>query len=119
MKNKHINDIKVESYNEKEWTTNQNLCDRNGVNFCHTKASLSIGRHILYPDVYLYVGLTSEISEELAEKIVEKDFCTSANFNDILYKNYHEVENVFNVFSAKESFLTLCDLEYCVIIKNN
>ena len=54
-----------------------------------------------------FEGKVSEIPEELAEKIVDSYG---------LYKDYSDSVMRFNI--AKQSFQTLSDLPYCVIIKN-
>ena len=54
-----------------------------------------------------FEGKVSEIPEELAERIVDSYG---------LYKDYSDSVMRFNI--AKQSFQTLSDLPYCVIIKN-
>ena len=83
----------------------------------------------------IYVGLVSDISEELAEKIV--DNLISSSFKDTLigldtiykhdgeniniYKNYIEsninIANMYTCKTTKQSFQTLSDLPYCIITK--
>ena len=92
METKELNNFKIEFYSEKEWN----------------KVGSYIGIQINYPN-NKYAGLVSDISEELAEKIVDK------NTKDT-YKDYH-YDSWTWIYAAKQSFQTLSDLEYCVITK--
>ena len=58
----------------------------------------------------IYVGLVSDISEELAEKIV--DF-----IHDDIGGGYKEYNDIGYKYTSKQSFQTLSDLPYCVITK--
>ena len=60
-----------------------------------------------------YVGLVSQVSEELAEKIVDKDL-THYELGG-RYRDYTELQYI--VKTAVMSLLTLSDLPYCVIVK--
>lgn len=61
----------------------------------------------------IYHGNVEFISEDLCNLIVDKDFCQSANFNDILYIDYQTNRPI--IFNSKESFLTLSELNYCIV----
>lgn len=75
--------------------------------------------------VPIYLGLCKNISEELANKIVDYEYY---GYNEQLepmkfgYKNY-KPKDFFDKFTmypfktAQESFQTLSNLKYCVIIK--
>ena len=70
-----------------------------------------------------YYGKVSDISEELAEKIVDKiniidRVCIDGSLYDTTdYFDYYINKYSDNIKEAKESFQTLSELKYCVITK--
>jgi hypothetical protein len=60
-----------------------------------------------------YAGLVSDINEELAEKIVDW-----GEFDKGIKQYFNDKDDCWNCITAKQSFQTLSDLEYCVIILN-
>jgi hypothetical protein len=103
METKQLNDYKIEFYSKREWGSDMEI---NGV---------PLHMYLKNPmmTVTLYLGLVSSISEELAEKIVDKaDIDMYMN-----YKESNEIKSWYNCHTAKQSFETLSDLPYCVITK--
>lgn len=70
------------------------------------------------PVPYIYIGKTSEISEEMAKRCVEIH-------PNIGFKNYNVPSHIkikdwtsnWDKFTAKESIQSACDKEYCIIYK--
>ena len=123
METKQVNNYKIEFYSEEEW----NMMPY----FKHEE----------------YAGKVLDINEELAEKIVDKKFGETRinNKNIFTYKDYSGIVSKYYPFTlegelsektlqqcwenggklttsffhstAKESFQTLSDLEYCIITK--
>jgi hypothetical protein len=100
METKQLNEYKIEFYSTKEWRNRPGYID------------------------FVYVGSVSNIDLDLCENIV--DIISENDLDEIElslpieerfagYKNYKD--KAYSVKTAKESFLTLSDLEYCVIIK--
>jgi hypothetical protein len=98
METKQLNGYKIEFYSFKEYSEilSNNLRGKN-------------------IDLGIYAGKVSEISEELAGSIVE----FVHGVNNIGYRDYLIKTMVSTKDTAKESFQTLSDLEYCVINKIN
>ena len=112
METKQLNNYKIEFYSEKEWNKEYvtssvypSLTDTLGDIFDLDK------------NKYIYIGKVSDISEELAKKLVEGN----NGYNDsTMWLNYKTNENNFVRYhcnTAKQSFQTLSDLKYCVILK--
>lgn len=65
----------------------------------------------------LYIGVTYKISEEIAKKYVHFYFPFDSD-NSKLFKDYSlEDESLHNFETAKESILSACEDEYCIIYK--
>ena len=113
MTAKQLNGYKVEFYSEEEWN-NYKVCGTNERNRlqigipmnCCTKELLNCE----------YVGLATEIPEELAERVVDESWGLPVT----TYKDYRTPieKDGETIFEAKDSFQTLSDLPYCVITKN-
>ena len=113
METKQLNGYKIEFYSEEEWKS-----DKDGFPIYFNIGFLFGNNH--------YAGLVSEINEELAEKIVDdwQDYgLLSLNVIYSGYKDYKQTQtyeyDLYPFNTAKESFQTLSDLPYCVIIKTN
>lgn len=68
----------------------------------------------IYGDKYIYSGKTSEISEDLAEEVVESGVI--GGVSGIWYKDYGDI---FEFKTAKESIQSACNKEYCIIYKED
>lgn len=65
----------------------------------------------------LYIGAISKIPEEIAKKYVYFYFPFDSD-NSKLFKNYNlEDESLHNFKTAKESIISACEEEYCIIYK--
>lgn len=88
MESKQLNGYDIEFYSKDEYCDLPMYTDRSRL------------------DDKVYVGLVSDISEELAETIVDSYG---------LFMDY--IINAIHLETAKQSFRTLSDLPYCVITK--
>ena len=62
------------------------------------------------PVPYIYIGKTSEISEDLAKECVDKTRLRN-------FKNYKTFRFCGLPFTAKESIQSACSDEFCIIYK--
>lgn len=112
METKQLNNYRIEFYSEEEFKD----CIKS-----EEYDELKIERNInILSKITDYTGLVSGISEELAEKIVDciaSKLCVGAKQYS-QYKDYkHDYDKSFiTISSAKESFQTLSNLPYCVVI---
>lgn len=60
----------------------------------------------------LFVGKTSEISEELAKTCIDWN-----EFDDNIIKYYDYIKDYWPHLTAKESIQSACSQEYCIIYK--
>lgn len=122
MTTKQLNGYRVEFYSEEEWN-NYKVCGTNERN------RLPIGIPINCCSKELlnceYVGLVTEIPEELAEKIVSSWQDYESLSLDVSYNGYRDYKSSstyeyakYPFKNAKDSFKTLSDLPYCIITKN-
>lgn len=118
METKELNGYRVEFYSDEEWGILDNLPKHVWID--ETVYSKRIGRE---PNTK-FAGLVSDISEKLAEKIVDKhQYNQIDRFGNLLvmYKDYGfervNNEELFDIDFAKQSFQTLSDLRYCVVSK--
>jgi hypothetical protein len=110
METKQLNSYNIEFYSKEEW--NQDYIEN--VTKVGEDKILDI-----YNNHNEYAGLVSDISEELAEKIVdlhEKRYNELTNkWESITYKDYKD--KLSWTCTAKQSFQTLSELPYVVISK--
>lgn len=109
MEIKQLNGYKIEFYSEGEWKISK-------TEYSASIKLTSMSRYLGGDSNKIpHAGLVSEISEELVEKIVE------GRYRNGLYPDYTVEEPdecmIYRISTAKESFQTLSDLEYCVITK--
>ena len=131
MITKQLNGYKVEFYSEEEWNKDISMYPEYKIPFGEATISrfnnpeivTKISKGIINP--YLYVGLATEIPEELAERIVDK--ITEDDWDEIelslpieeRFSGYRDYQDrAYSRETAKDSFKTLSNLPYCVIIKN-
>ena len=100
METEQLNNYKIEFYSEEEYKEHLENVDNGIITLKHSKGLIE---H----------GLVSDISEELAEKIVERSPQLENGYR--LWNDYND--KLLGLETAKQSFQTLSDLPYCVITK--
>ena len=123
METKQLNGYRVEFYSGEEYyegyqsSTHDNLWVIPALNEIDYVRKLN--------GIIQYAGLATEISEELAERIVDK--ITEDDWDEIelslpieeRFSGYRDYQDrAYSCETAKDSFKTLSNLPYCVIIKN-
>ena len=117
METKQLNGYRVEFYSEEEW-------EGEPLDILSWSGGISMIDKIKRV-ISDYVGLVTEIPEELAEKIVSSWQYYESLSLDVIYNGYIDYKSSskyeyakYPFRDAKQSFQTLSDLPYCVIIKN-